>query len=69
MRLIAFIMEPVVIEKILLHIGEATEPPVVLPARAPPQVEMDFDQVAQFEQGNDWPDMDQSAEATGETWN
>ena len=42
MRLIAFIMEPVVVEKILSHIGEPTEPPTVLPARAPPQVEMDF---------------------------
>ena len=69
MRLIAFIMEPPVVEKILKHIGEPSEPPAVLPARAPPQVEMDFDQVAQFDQGNDWPDMDQSAEATGETWN
>ena len=69
MRLIAFIMEPPVIEKILTHVGEPTEPPTVLPARAPPQVEMDFDQVPQFDQGNDWPDMDQSAEATGENWN
>ena len=69
MRLIAFIMEPPVVEKILLHIGEPTEPPVVLPARAPPQMDMDFDQVTQFDQGNDWPDMDQSTEATGETWN
>jgi len=69
MRLIAFIMEPPVVEKILKHIGEPTEPPTVLPARAPPQVEIDFDQVSQFDQGNDWPDMDQSAEATGETWN
>jgi hypothetical protein len=69
MRLIAFIMEPVVVEKILSHIGEPTEPPAVSPARAPPQVEMDFDQVAQFDQGDGWPDMDQSAEATGKTWN
>ncbi len=35
----------------------------------PPQGEMDFDQVAQVDQGNDWPDMDQSTEATGKTWN
>ena len=69
MRLIAFIMEPPVVEKILLHIGEPTEPPAVLPARAPPQMDLDFDQVTQFDQGNDWPDMDQSTEATGETWN
>ena len=69
MRLIAFIMEPPVVEKILLHIGEPTEPPAVLPARAPPQMDLDFDQVAQFDQGNDWPDMDQSTEAPDETWN
>ncbi|MCP3870604.1 MAG: hypothetical protein GY703_21435 [Gammaproteobacteria bacterium] len=69
MRLIAFILEAEVVEKILSHIGEPTEPPVVLPARAPPQMAMDFDQVAQVDQGNEWPDMDQSADATDETWN
>ena len=69
MRLIAFIMEPPVVEKILTHIGEPTEPPAVLPARAPPQMDLDFDQVTQFDQGNDWPDMDQSTEGPGETWN
>jgi hypothetical protein len=66
MRLIAFIMEPPVVEKILAHIGEPTEPPTVLPARAPPQVEMDFDQAAQ---AHDWPDMDQTAGTADETWN
>ncbi len=66
MRLIAFIMEPPVVAKILTHIGEPTEPPVVLPARAPPQVEMDFDQVAR---ANEWPDMDQTVETKDETWN
>jgi hypothetical protein len=66
MRLIAFIMEPVVVEKILSHIGEPTEPPAVFPARAPPQVEMDFDQVVQ---ADEWPDMDQTAGASDETWN
>ena len=77
MRLIAFIMEPVVVEKILSHIGEPTEPPAILPARAPPQVEIgyrrrrdceaiQFDQVAQI---TDWPDMDQTAGAGDETWN
>jgi len=68
MRLIAFIMEPVVVEKILLHVGEPTEPPTVLPARAPPQVEIDFNQVAQVDQGNDWPDMDQTVGTADETW-
>jgi hypothetical protein len=58
MRLIAFIMEPRVVEKILTHIGEPTEPPAVLPARAPRQMDLDFDQVVQ---ANEWPDMDQTA--------
>ena len=66
MRLIAFIMEPPVVEKILSHIGEPTEPPAVLPARAPPQMDLDFDQVAQVQE---WPDMDQTAESVDETWN
>ena len=52
-----------------LYIGEPTEPPAVLPARAPPQMDLDFDQVTQFDQGNDWPDMDQSTEGPCETWN
>ena len=66
MRLIAFIMEPSVVEKILTHIGEPTEPPAILPARAPPQVEMDFDKAAQ---AHDWPDMDQTALAADKSWN
>ena len=36
MRLIAFIIEPPVIERILTHIGVPTAPPAVLPARLPP---------------------------------
>ena len=36
MRIIAFILDPPVIERILTHIGEPTTPPAVLPARAPP---------------------------------
>ena len=66
MRLIAFIMEPPVVEKILIHIGEPTEPPAVLPARAPPQMDLDFDQVSQE---HDWPDMDQTAGSEDQTWN
>jgi len=65
MRLIAFILDPPVIERILEHIGEPTEPPAVLPARAPPQAELDFTQVTG---PDEWPEMDQSAGARGETW-
>jgi len=50
----------------LSHIGEPTEPPAVLPARAPPQVELDFDQVGTI---TEWPDMDQTAGAEDGTWN
>lgn len=37
MRLIAFILDPPVIERILVLIGEPVEAPVVLSARSPPQ--------------------------------
>ena len=58
MRIIAFIQEPEVIERILHHIGEPTEAPQVLPARAPPQHMMEFDQSADVDE---WPDVDQTA--------
>ena len=58
MRIIAFIQDPPVIEKILRHIGEPTEPPEVLPARGPPQREMAF---PQEDASCAWPEMDQTA--------
>jgi len=66
LRIVAFIEEPAVVESILRHIGEPTIAPEILPARAPPQAEMDFDQNAGQEE---WPDMDQTAGMTDETWN
>ena len=36
MRIIAFVLDPPVIERILRHVGEPTEPPANLPARSPP---------------------------------
>ena len=66
MRLIAFIMESPVVEKILLHIGELTKPPAVLPARTPPQTRIGFDK---FVEANKWPDMVKTADIAGETWN
>jgi len=65
MRIIAFIEEPTVIEKVLKHIGEPTQAPEILPARAPPQAEMDFDQSAG---ADEWPDVDQTAGISDETW-
>ena len=46
MRIIAFITDPPTIERILTHIGETPNPPPVLPARGPPQQELEFDQTA-----------------------
>jgi hypothetical protein len=42
MKLIAFIIEPFTIQKILNHIGLPTEPPRLTPARDPHRVEMTF---------------------------
>ena len=42
MRVIAFITDPDVTAQILSHLGIATEPIVVSPARAPPQAFDDF---------------------------
>ena len=65
MRIIAFVLDPVVIERILGHIGEPTTPPVTAPARSPPQAKMEFDQTA----GADgWPEMDQTVNVQGATW-
>jgi hypothetical protein len=66
MRIVAFIQEPEVIERILRHIGEPPQAPQVLPARARPQAEMDFDQTAGLEE---WPDVDQTAGTTDDDWN
>ncbi len=64
MRIIAFVLDPPVIERILTHIGQPTAPPMILPARSPPQAETDFDQVA----GSvEWPEMDQTA-GDDSTW-
>ena len=58
MRIIAFILEREVIQRILRHIGEDAEPPAVSPARGPPQGEFEFDQSG----GRDeWVEVDQTA--------
>ena len=58
MRIIAFVLDQPTIERILEHIGEPTQPPVVLPARSPPQLEFGFDQAPVTD---DWPEIDQTA--------
>ena len=60
MRLIAFILDPPVVERILVHIGEPTEAPVVLPARSPPQGELSFDAGVEAAGGEAWPEIDQT---------
>ena len=78
MRIIAFVLDPVVIGRILRHIGKPTEPPQILPARSPPQGEMVASgaddrrkaDVGPFDQSAgqpDWPDMDQGAGPAGDT--
>ncbi|MFT5233050.1 MAG: hypothetical protein ACI9UQ_001079 [Candidatus Krumholzibacteriia bacterium] len=66
MRIIAFILEPPVIERLLTHVGEPATAPEVLPARAPPQSEMQFDQAAG---SADWPEMDQTLSESDDGWN
>jgi hypothetical protein len=45
MKIIAFITAPDELSKILTHVGEPTEPPVISPARGPPQRDF-FDDAA-----------------------
>ncbi len=66
MRIIAFILDRPVIERILTHIGEPTEAPRVRPARGPPQAELGYDQVDQTVGQDPWPEIDQTA--GGDTW-
>jgi len=65
MKIIAFILDPQVIERILSHIGEPVEPPRILPARGPPQAEMDF---VQDTAQDPWPEMDQTAGQADDCW-
>ena len=60
MRVIAFILDPPVVERILGHIGEPTEAPVVLPARSPPQGELSFDAGVEAAGPEAWPEIDQT---------
>ena len=61
MRLVAFIMDPIEIRRILTHVGEPVRPLVLSPARAPPQGELQWDQG-----GGD--DFDQRTEHSEAPW-
>ena len=65
MRIVAFVQQPLVIERILRHVGEPIEAPEVLPARPPPQGEIEFDESAGAEE---WPDDDQTAGRPDDEW-
>ena len=65
MRIIAFIQDPPVIEKILHHIGEPTRAPELVPARAPPQGEMEFQQGTE---SVEWLEMDQTVGRGDDGW-
>jgi len=59
MRIIAFIEQPEVIEKILSHLGLPTDPPRPRPARAPPEEpeQLDlFDPSEQLDLPDDYDD-------------
>ena len=67
MRIIAFVLEPPVIERILRHVGEPTEPPAILPARPPPQAEFAFNQDGGHDEqdGHDPGDRREGANRSG----
>ena len=60
MRVIAFILDPPQVERILGHIGEPTEAPAMLPARSLPQGELSFDAGVEAAGEEAWPEIDQT---------
>jgi hypothetical protein len=59
-RIIAFILEPSVIERILTHVGEPVTPPAVMPARALPQAELGFESADRPAAQTAWPEIAQT---------
>jgi hypothetical protein len=64
MRILAFLVDPPVVQAILLHLGLPHRPPSLAPARGPPQTEISFDQLPDFDPADPEPtpdfDFDQS---------
>ncbi len=65
LKIIDFIQDTPVIERIPSHIGEPVEPLHLLPARGPPQGELGFDQATEIDP---WPEMDQTAAQANDCW-
>jgi hypothetical protein len=61
----AFSAPPTTVRRYTLHVGEPVEPPAILPARPPPQGEIQFNQTASTDE---WPEMDQTVGEGGDTW-
>jgi hypothetical protein len=59
MRIVAFLTDLPTVRSILLHLGLPDRPPLVAPARGPPQAEIDFDQTSGFDpaEGDPGPDF------------
>jgi hypothetical protein len=60
MRILAFLTDPPTVRAVLVHLGLPDRPPLVAPARGPPQAEIDFDQTPDCDpaQGDPSPDLD-----------
>lgn len=52
LMILAFLTDPPTVEAILLHLDLPSRPPPLMPARAPPQAEISFDQTPKFEPEN-----------------
>ena len=62
MTILSFILDPVVIKRILDHLDLESEPPATLPARSPPQGELEF---AQASGPVIWDEVDQTSRPAG----
>ena len=49
MRIVAFVTDPTSVRSILTYLDLPSRPPLLSPARAPPQTELGFDQSSGFD--------------------
>jgi len=55
MRIVAFLTDPPIVQAILLHLRLPHRPPLLTPARGPPQAELSFDQTPDFDSSDPEP--------------